>query len=112
MQGTRIHIAKFGVAAFVATALLAGCSEQSQDDLARSAAKRSVHPVLADKFPGVPLEPSVDCVIDNANRKELLSLAADAVTGPNANTAEIVNNIVSRPATLKCLVANGLPALL
>jgi len=93
-------------------ALLVACTPTQQDDLTRRAAKNAVRPVLAERFPGVPLEPAADCVIDNANSTELLSLAADAVTGPTASTVEIVTNIVSRPATLACLAAEGLPALL
>ena len=92
--------------------MLAACTPAQQDDLTRRAAKTAVRPVLADNFPGVPLEPATDCVIDNANSTELLSLAADAVTGPTASTAEIVANIVSRPGTITCLAAEGLPALL
>ena len=57
-------------------------------------------------------EPASDCIIDNASSRELLALAADSITGPTANTVELVTNIVSRPDTLNCLLANGLPALL
>ena len=92
--------------------LLAACTPAMQDDLARDAAKSAVRPVLAERFPGVPLEPATDCVIDNATAGELLSLAADAVTGPTANTVEIVSDIVTRPDTLTCLAKEGLPTLL
>ena len=92
--------------------LLAACTPLQQDNLTRDAAKSVVRPVLRDKLPGVPVEPATDCIIDNANSRELLSLAADAVTGPTANTVEIVTDIASRPDTLRCLAAEGLPALL
>lgn len=92
--------------------LIAACTPQQQDELARDAAKNAVRPVLQDRLPGVPVEPATDCVIDNATSGELLSLAADAVTGPTANTVEIVTDILARPDTLKCLVAEGLPPLL
>jgi len=91
---------------------LAACTPEMQDDLARDAARNAVRPVLEQNFPGIPLEPASDCVIDNATSGELLSLAADAVTGPTANTAEIVSDILSRPATLQCLATEGLPVLL
>jgi len=92
--------------------LLAACTPAQQDDLSRDAAKRAVRPVLAERFPGIPLEPATDCIIDNATSRELLSLAADAVTGPTANTVEIVGDIASRPETIRCLAEEGLPILL
>ncbi len=94
------------------TALLVACTPADQDRMARDAARAAVTPVLVQRFPGVPVQPAVDCIIDNANSRELLSLAADSLTGPTANTTELVTNIVSRPDTLNCLLANGLPALL
>ena len=92
--------------------ILAACTPAMQDDLARDAARTAVRPVLEDRFPGVPLEPATDCVIENATANEILSLAADAVTGPTANTVEIVSDILSRPATLTCLATEGLPVLI
>ncbi len=92
--------------------LLVACTAEQQDELTRDAAKRAVRPVLEDRLPGVPVEPATDCVIDNATSGELLSLAADAVTGPTANTVEIVSDIASRPETIRCLATEGLPALL
>lgn len=92
--------------------LLAACSPQMQDELTRDAARTAIRPVLEQRFPGVPLEPASDCVIDNATSRELLSLAADAVTGPTANTVEIVSDILARPETLRCLASEGLPVLL
>ena len=91
---------------------LAACSPGFQDEVARDAARTAVRPVLAENFPGVPLEPATDCVINNATAKEILSLAADAVTGPTANTVQTVSVIVSRPETIECLAVEGLPALL
>lgn len=91
---------------------LAACTPLQQDNLARDAARKAVRPVLAERFPGIPVEPAVDCVIDNATANELLALAADAVTGPTASTAEIVADVMSRPETLNCVATEGLPALL
>lgn len=92
--------------------ILAGCTPGFQDELARDAAKNAVRPVLQDRLPGVPVEPATDCVIDNATASEILTLAADAVTGPTASTVEIVSNILVRPDTLTCLATEGLPPLL
>ena len=91
---------------------LAGCAEL-QDQVARDAAKSVVRPVLADRFPGVPLEPATDCIIDNATAGEILSLASDAAQGaPDAGTVETVLTIGARPETLSCLATEGLPVLL
>ena len=98
--------------AVLCAATLAACTPADQDRLTRDAARAAITPVLVQRFPGVPVAPAVDCIIDNANSRELLSLAADSITGPTANTTELVTNIVSRPGTLTCLLANGLPALL
>lgn len=85
-------------------AVLAACSPAAQDDLARDAAKQAVRPILAENpVPGVPLEPAADCLIDNATTDELFALAADAVTGPTASTAEIVARIAARPDAQLCL---------
>lgn len=92
--------------------ILAACTPEERDDVTRDAARRAVHPVLAEQFPGVQVGASVDCIIENAESRELLSLAADALTGPTASTAEIVSRIASRPETLTCLATRGLPALL
>ncbi len=98
--------------ALIATILLAACTPEAQDELARDAAKQAVRPVLKERFPGIPLEPATDCIIDNATSKEIFSLAADAVTGPTASTIEIVGNIAARPDTIRCLAEEGLPVLL
>ncbi len=91
---------------------LAACTPAAQDTLARDAARQAIRPVLAEQFPGVPLEPATDCIIDNATSAEILALAADAVTGPTASTVEIVTNIITRPDTITCLATEGLPVLL
>ncbi|MEO9823094.1 MAG: hypothetical protein ABJF50_01590 [Paracoccaceae bacterium] len=103
---------KRSLALTLAGLLLAACTPAQQDELARDAAKQSVRPVLAERLPGVAVEPAVDCVIDNASAKELLALAADSVTGPTASTVEIVGNIITRPDTVTCLASDGLPTLL
>ncbi|MCA0994074.1 MULTISPECIES: hypothetical protein [Roseobacteraceae] len=91
--------------------VLAACSAQTQDQIARQAAKSTVARVVADRYPGVPVEPALDCVIDNASSTQIYALAADSVTGPTASTVEVVTDIVSKPETLTCLAADGLPAL-
>ena len=94
--------------ATIGMALLAACTPEAQDRLARNAAKSAVRPVLEDRFPGVPLGPATDCIIDNATADEILILAGDTVTGPTASTAEIVSRIATRPAAVECLLREGL----
>jgi hypothetical protein len=92
---------------------LAGCNAtEATTEFSRSAAKRAVNPVVAQKFPGLPLEPSTDCVIDNASGGELFTLASAAATGTDDSTIATVTEILRRPGTLKCLANAGLPALL
>lgn len=86
---------------------LVACAPGAQDQIARSAAKEAVRPVLAERFPGVPLDGATDCVIDNATSQEILTLAADAVTGPTASTVEVVARIVTRPEAVECLIREG-----
>ncbi|WP_226622003.1 hypothetical protein [Alloyangia pacifica] len=92
--------------------VLAACSAQTQDQIARQAAKSTVARVVADRYPGVPVEPALDCVIDNASSTQIYALAADSIGGPTASTVEVVSDIVSKPETLTCLAAEGLPALI
>ena len=90
----------------------AACTPQAQDEIARDAARSAITPVVQDRFPGVPLEPTLDCLIDNASAPQIRALALDSVTGPTESTVQIVTDIVSKPETLNCLAAEGLPALL
>jgi hypothetical protein len=96
----------------LALVALTACTPEIQDELTRDAAKSVVRPIMAERLPGIPAEPATDCVIDNASSRELLTLAADAVTGPTASSVEIVVDIASRPETIRCLATEGLPALL
>lgn len=104
-----MHRARAGVIGLVlAMPLLAACADL-RDDLAREATRSAVRPVLAENFPGVPLEPGTDCVINAATGPELGRLARAAATrdtGPETTT--LVSGIVSRPATLRCLATQGL----
>ena len=92
--------------------VLAGCTVQQQDQIARDAARSAITPVLIERFPGLPLEPALNCVIDNASAVQIRALALDSVAGPTESTVQIVTDIVSQPETLTCLAAEGLPALL
>lgn len=96
----------------LATGLVAGCSPQSQDQLARGAAKSVVARAATERLPGVPVEPYTDCIIDNASSRQILTLAADTVTGPTASTWEVISGIARKPATLECFLRAGMSGML
>lgn len=101
------------IVGILATALtLAGCSPQVQDAFAREAARSVVTRVVVERFPGLPVEPAIDCVIDNASAAQIRALAADAALGPTPATIEVVGQIVTKPETINCLGTRGLPVLL
>ncbi len=93
-------------------AFLAACNTPLADEVARGAARSAVNPVLAQRFPGIPLEPATNCVIDNASANEILTLATTARQGVTEASTRIVLDIARRPDTLNCLATDGLPVLL
>ena len=93
-------------------ALLVACNTPLADELARDAARRTIDPVIAARFPGVPLRPATDCIIDNASAAEILQLASAAGAGANDVATRIVLDVAARPQTLQCLATDGLPVLL
>lgn len=100
--------------AFILGAALAlsNCSPQVQDAFAREAARSVVTRVVVERFPGLPVEPAIDCVIDNASAAQILALASDAALGPTPATVEVVGQIITKPETINCLGTRGLPVLL
>jgi len=92
--------------------LLAGCTSPIADTLARDAAKSEVNPVIAARFPGIPLEPATNCIIDNASAGEIVQLATLAGSGANDAATRIVLDIAQRPDTIRCIATEGLPVLL
>lgn len=96
----------------LAAALLAGCAAvPTQDQLARETARNVIRPILADRFPGVPLEPLTDCVIDNASAAELFGLAQTGLTGLTPDAFTTILAIAQRPGTLQCLASDGVAGL-
>lgn len=99
-------------AILLAVLAVAACDTAIGDEIARDQARKAVNPVLADKFPGIPLEPATNCVINNASSSEIFELAKAGVTGPDAQDAALVLEIAARGETLNCLASEGLPTLL
>jgi hypothetical protein len=91
---------------------LAACNTPIADTIARDAARSTVTPILQARFPGVPLEPATNCVIDNASAGEIITLATAASTGANDTAARTVFDVLRRPDTIQCIAADGLPVLL
>ena len=98
--------------ALVAPLALMACADM-QDQIARDAARQAVRPALAERFPGVPLEPATDCVIDNASAGEITRLAlAAAQPTVSPETQTLVVEIATRPETIRCLATDGLAPFL
>jgi len=100
------------LAAVGALLALVSCADV-QDQLARDAARSAVRPALAENFPGIPLEPASDCVINNASASELTRLAmAAGQSTVSPQTSELVVEIATRPETIRCLATDGLAPFL
>ncbi len=100
------------ILALTAPFALLACADV-QDQIARDAARQAVRPALAERFPGVPLEPASDCVIDNASAGELRRLAlAAAQPTVSPETQALVTEIAPRPATIRCLATDGIAPFL
>ncbi|UWQ21675.1 hypothetical protein [Jannaschia sp. W003] len=97
--------------AAAAALLLAGCNTPLGTEVARTAAKSAVNAEVQRRFPGAPVQPVTDCVIDNATGAEIIEVAAGAASGTDARTAEIVGTVLARPDTIRCVLAEGLPTL-
>jgi hypothetical protein len=83
----------------------AGCTEltDAADNRAREAAKVAVTPIVEERYPGLPVAPIVDCVIQYAGLSEVLELARAATLGPTSETHRVVIAIVARPDTVRCI---------
>ncbi|MGB3408901.1 MAG: succinate dehydrogenase [Jannaschia sp.] len=91
---------------------LAACNTGVGTDLTRTAAKSVVNSVVAERFPGVPLAPATDCIIDNSTSDEIITLASAAATRDDAAASQVVLDVARRPDTLRCLGSDALPIIL
>lgn len=88
--------------------LLGACAQvqTATDQAGRDAAKTIMPQALAVYFPQVPkalFTPFTDCVVDNADAKEVQTLASDAIVGIDDGTADTIRAVLARPATQDCL---------
>ena len=93
---------------------LMGCAQVSDmaETTARDTAKTVITPVVEAQFPGVPVGPATDCIIDNATLAEVFELAKAATLGVSAETTQTVISIASRPETITCIGKASAPSLL
>ncbi len=92
---------------------LSACDTPIGTEVARSTARSVVNDVVETRFPGVPVTPVTDCIIDNASGSEIVSIAADAVAGqPSPETVSLVIEIAGRPDTVRCFVESAGPQIL
>ncbi|WP_417260130.1 succinate dehydrogenase [Celeribacter sp.] len=105
-------VLKTAAAALLLTGL-SGCFDGSSlvEDTTRSTAKTVVKAVINDKFPGVDADVYVDCIMDNAEMDQLVTLAKAAVTGVDDETVQTVTEIASEPETLTCIAQSSLSGL-
>lgn len=96
----------------LAVLALAACTPADQDALAREAARSTVTPLIEARFPGVPVGPVVNCVIDNATAPEILTLAAASVTGVTPEATRVTNAILARPGTQRCVAERAIQGVL
>ncbi|MGY6549520.1 MAG: succinate dehydrogenase [Roseinatronobacter sp.] len=100
-------------AVFLAAPLALMACADVQDQIARDTARQAVRPVLAQRFPGVPLEPASDCVINSASANEITRLArAAAQPTVTPESSALVVEIATRPETIRCLATDGLAPFL
>ncbi|ETX15106.1 hypothetical protein OCH239_17620 [Roseivivax halodurans JCM 10272] len=81
----------------------AACTPQTQDQIARNAARSTVNRVVLERYPNLPLEPAINCVIDNASAQQIYALGADSIGGPTESSAQIVSEVVQKPESVRCL---------
>ncbi|MEP5758006.1 MAG: succinate dehydrogenase [Litoreibacter sp.] len=99
---------KWIVGVFAVTFFGACADDGLADRVARDQARNAINPVLADQFPGVPLEPATNCVINEASASEIFRLAKAGTVGLEPEDTQLVIEIATRPDTVQCLVRDGL----
>ncbi len=92
---------------------VAACDTPVGTAVARESARGVVNNVVETRFPGVPITPVTDCIIDNASGSEIVSIASDAVARtPSPETVQLVIEIARRPDTIQCFVEDAGPLVL
>ncbi|MGB8811780.1 MAG: hypothetical protein WCC57_01200 [Paracoccaceae bacterium] len=92
-------------------AIVACSPADMADKVGRRAAETVVLPVVSQYMPGPQAQGVTRCVIDNASAVEIQTLARDIAVQAGTSTVQTVLTIASRPETLACMTAAGLPPL-
>jgi hypothetical protein len=100
-------------AALALTLLVAACTSTGDVglDVLRATAKTVVLPVVQQRLPGPQAEAVTICVLDNAEKSEIISLAKDVGTRAGSSTVQTVATILQRPNTVQCVLRAGIPGL-
>lgn len=101
------------VLSLLACVALTACLDSSElvEEGSRAAAKGVVKTVINSKFPGVDADVYVDCILDNAETDQIITLAKAAVTGVDDTTVATVTDIAKEPETLSCIAQEGLAGI-
>ncbi len=76
------------------------------DQIARQQARTYVNAEVQQRFPGVDATPITNCVIDNANAQEIITIAGGIALGNTDAATNTVNTVLQRPGTLQCAAGN------
>ena len=99
--------------AALAFGFLAACTTGDPiTDVTRQVARSVVLPVVQRFFPGPTSEAVTDCILNNATRDELISLARDVAVEAGTSTVQTVLTIGKRPETVQCIAQSGAIPLL
>lgn len=94
-----------GIAILTALAACEGTRQQVNDrvtEVTRNSARAAAHKVIDGRVPGGTADKVVDCIIDNAEPRELLVMAKGAVIGVGVDSRDAVLTVARRAETLKC----------
>ncbi len=99
-------------AGILALGLLSACDSEIGTEVSRAAARSVVNDVIQDRFPGLPVAPITDCVIDNASGSEIVTIASSVGSAISDRTIGLIVDIARRPATLACITDRAAPQVI
>lgn len=91
---------------------LAACDTTLGTQSAQAVARSAVNSTIEQQFPGVPITPITDCIIENASGSEIFEIAQDGADGAIGDeTLSLILQISARPDTVQCFVEDAGPAV-
>ena len=94
---------------FAACSLSACSPGEIADKALARAAETVILPVVDDTLTQSQARGVTSCIIENAQISEVQALARDIGTVAGTSTIATITGIATRPATLACIAAKGLP---